>query len=763
MDKNFVNIDNLVRQRLGGGEAQERTGAWQNMRELLDKEMPQQRPVGLFYWRRMLSAIAVLMLIGTVGVGGYKIASSVNGGNVQNTDAGIAAAPTVATPGATESSLKNNEVNKQISTSGIGDKNQKANADNDRSVNKQQLIAANEKQATNKEVNKQLPVTNQGDNEKSEAGISHKEVNTVAANNKSANRNAESVADNKQATTNKVSANNDKKEIPKTKQVSKNDALPVGNTVNNSKPSSTAAVAVTNTNEPAHNGNKTKTVAEKNQAVKPGNNTTATSANVPGQNNHAKYVNPNMVKEGNTKPVAINNPAAANSHTSVAANNNVSANNNNNAQTVTPDKLAIGSHAPSTNNTNGVNTDKAIDTKNEPGKDNKVAATNSISNNKTENNTSETRVPVFVTKSGKKIPGDKLQRLNIDKARRNENANTTASVNHLKSKRVIQRMALVEHFIKTTPGEGFYKLDTISVVTLTEELGIITETKTIIPADSKTKNDANSSTQNKATADPRVVPAAAPAPSRHTNVKENNAGKKTSGALSIENLSEAFNDIKYQVAGMQFAPGLTAGINGTFFGPNSFKGFQFGFTGNFIFSNKVSLMTELKYFHRINNNYYLNDNYYTYTPITGGGYSKELQLNAYSFSTLHSFELPVAVRFTEKKFNFFAGGNFVYTFAINTGAASQPDPSNTITSATIGNDNAPKLKEQDFNARFGFGYLFGISYQVSPNVNFDFRNVQTIWDNSKSSGSKMISNQLYKSPSFQLSFGYRLGGNKNKE
>ena len=47
MDKNFVEIDNLVKQRLGGGEEHERPGSWQNMRELLDKEMPQAQPVSL--------------------------------------------------------------------------------------------------------------------------------------------------------------------------------------------------------------------------------------------------------------------------------------------------------------------------------------------------------------------------------------------------------------------------------------------------------------------------------------------------------------------------------------------------------------------------------------------------------------------------------------------------------------------------------------------------------------------------------------------
>src|ERR1700722_842982 len=99
MDKNFVNIDNLVRQRLGGGEEPERSGSWQNMRELLDKEMPQEKPVGFLYWRTVFSAVAVLLLIGTLGVGGYKIASSLKD-NAANNNSGIVAispAPSTAT------------------------------------------------------------------------------------------------------------------------------------------------------------------------------------------------------------------------------------------------------------------------------------------------------------------------------------------------------------------------------------------------------------------------------------------------------------------------------------------------------------------------------------------------------------------------------------------------------------------------------------------------------------------------------------------
>ena len=323
-------------------------------------------------------------------------------------------------------------------------------------------------------------------------------------------------------------------------------------------------------------------------------------------------------------------------------------------------------------------------------------------------------------------------------------------------KKVVERMVVHQRYIKTSAKDGYYDMDTISretIETLVDVPGAANK-----PAVAQTELSGSGSN----TSD-QVVPATAV--SEKTGLaatKDGNANKKSSGAMALENLSSAFNEIKSHVGGVQFAPGLTAGINGTFFGPNSFKGFQFGFTGNFIFGENFNIMTELKYFHRINGNYAVNDNYYTYTP-TSGGYTRQLQLNSYSFSTLHSMELPVAVRYHTGNFNFYVGGNLVYTFSINTGAAIQPDNSNVSVVPTPLSDNAPKLQASDFNSRFGLGYLLGISYQVSPNVTLDLRNVQTAWDNSKSGGSKIVSDQLYRSPSLQLSLNYRLGGNKNKD
>lgn len=84
MDKNRINIDELLRQRLGNAEEPMRSGAWLNMRELLDKEMPERTapPVAAgTNWRRMFAYSAgVVILLVALSVGGYEMLDSFNSG-----------------------------------------------------------------------------------------------------------------------------------------------------------------------------------------------------------------------------------------------------------------------------------------------------------------------------------------------------------------------------------------------------------------------------------------------------------------------------------------------------------------------------------------------------------------------------------------------------------------------------------------------------------------------------------------------------------
>src|SRR5690606_4596099 len=92
MDKNMIKIDDLLRQRLGEAEEQDRPAAWMQMRDLLDKQMPVNRVVGgAANWRRMFAYVAGLALLAAVSVGGYEMSQSFNTDNNPAGNDGIAA------------------------------------------------------------------------------------------------------------------------------------------------------------------------------------------------------------------------------------------------------------------------------------------------------------------------------------------------------------------------------------------------------------------------------------------------------------------------------------------------------------------------------------------------------------------------------------------------------------------------------------------------------------------------------------------------
>jgi hypothetical protein len=113
--------------------------------------------------------------------------------------------------------------------------------------------------------------------------------------------------------------------------------------------------------------------------------------------------------------------------------------------------------------------------------------------------------------------------------------------------------------------------------------------------------------------------------------------------------------------------------------------------------------------------------------------------------------------FNNRKFTLFAGGNLSYNFAVNASTLTNPS---TSTVAEPGNSTNPSLALSDFGARLGLGYLFGAAYKVAPGMTVDLRMTNNFWDNAKGNGAHIISNQLYRSPSVQLSFGYRLGADE---
>jgi hypothetical protein len=476
-------------------------------------------------------------------------------------------------------------------------------------------------------------------------------------------------------------------------------------------------------------GNEGKTGAAKTTAIA-GNNTN------PGNSKCTE------VKNGKTGKVAANTKNKGAKHANTG---------------VRPNTLALGSHAPATKSPAGQNNGKGLDAR----------SINGLGKNG--------QAP----KNGAKIAGDNNAIAGSNSAKpgtdNGAGAGTSktgidgsgeASVHGRMLIREFPKMTVLRTEIKSGPERGSYHFDTLSYERVMEYANA-EETNTNQPSGMAARNSGTATNTNSNSAqNSKITPnsgslASAKVPKEGT-VKE--GPESGTGKEAVQNLSMAFNDIKYKVGSVRFAPGLIAGINGTFFGPNSFKGFQFGLTGNFIFGENLTIMTELKYFHRVNNDYTMDDNYYNYTKDASGTYTKEQVTTTYSFSTLHSFELPVSVRYMVGNFDFFGGLNFLYNFAVNIEQAP-PITGNAVpgTFTQPGPDQNPSLAVNDFNSRFGIGYLFGLSYQVSPNVMIDLRNVQTFWNTANTSGAQKVSEQLYKSPSLQISLGYRLGGKNKKD
>jgi opacity protein-like surface antigen len=847
MDKNLISIDDLVRQRLGGGEEQEQAGSWMRMKDLLDKEMP-QRPAGM-YGRRIFSAIAILLLIAAIGLGGSQLnyfKSIINGAG-NNAAVAITATHQTGTsvkadqpPVKAGQSVKAQE-QKDIAASGgqLTSENEPRKTNDisspvsEKKEAKHHLIAARSTDATAHHLTLKGNGSNT-ENGKNDVATSrlgkqspspeNKDAkNTAIANNiATAKRHATGVKEDKSGIASvansigssdvkeseikektnssdktiaqKVSpqdkslAVKDISKVPSGKALTANTEGKDGNATPGQKKELKVATAgksgknniadrpytpkTEDANSHVFAGNISSVSGKSKHitAPKPSHNNLATKQTV------AKIEKSEMPESAEKEVNSDKMPVAANMKTATAkkishkegiaakkikaAGKGTPRSENNVGENKLEEKPVAENSSPATTDNNKT----PIAAKSGIAKQSKKKTTGNIygsglpaeTGNKENTAVAEKLVskPVTAKKSGKKIAGITQPNPVLSSGSGSSSKKTTMAKVSPRSQKQVERLIVSEHFIKTSAREGYYKMDTISSETITLETGEdVISFPPLLPFGPPPY-------------DPQSLGIAASKSSHTTtDTKEMVHAKKRSGSTSLESLHAAFNDVKSKFTGAHFAPGLTAGINGTFFGPNSFKGFQFGVNGNFILNDQVSVMADLKYFHRINNDYTLNDNYYTYTPVATGGYSKELIVNPYNFSTLHSIEMPLYVRYTSGNFNFFVGGNFLYMFSINTGAYPLANPGSITQVSAIENDNKPQLQAKDFDSRFGMGYLVGASYQVTSKVTIDFREVQTLWDNGSSSGSKIISNQLYRSPSLQLSLGYTLGGNKerNKE
>jgi hypothetical protein len=221
--------------------------------------------------------------------------------------------------------------------------------------------------------------------------------------------------------------------------------------------------------------------------------------------------------------------------------------------------------------------------------------------------------------------------------------------------------------------------------------------------------------------------------------------------------------------------GATAGGNYSISATNNFTGIQFGLTGEVVFNKHLSLMTEIKYFNRSGNRKTVNDDFtgvsaFLDSSIGGNNYftlRTDSTHHFYNFSTLHSFEAPITLRYAIKKFYLMTGINLSYYLTVN----AEEVTNNPITSNTsvVSTRSTPlytvmnkQLDIQDFNSKFGIGYIWGLGYQITPAFQVDLRITKTFWDNSTTDGGKHLSKDFYQIPSVQLSLGYQFSRAKSK-
>lgn len=297
---------------------------------------------------------------------------------------------------------------------------------------------------------------------------------------------------------------------------------------------------------------------------------------------------------------------------------------------------------------------------------------------------------------------------------------------------------------------------------------------------------ATSLDKNAASANEKLLPSAALTDKSVATGTTKSLASGSSSAFKLhlwdaEKVNAAIDKIKFNLAKIELYPGIMMGINGSFFTPNSLGGFQFGLTSLIAINEWWSVLTELKYLYQFNTGSTVRDNYSNVTngsvtlsevkgvPYDYYNWTEEHVDHYFNYEVVQSFQLPLALRYCWGRFFAQGGLNLVYNMPIKAKEVARflndqtvhadYRPIQTVKEPFVNDDHAT-VKISDFGSRFGTGYILGAGFSFTPNVYLDFRATQTFWDNAQTQGAKQISKDLFKTPSIQLSVGYRLSGKK---
>ena len=237
------------------------------------------------------------------------------------------------------------------------------------------------------------------------------------------------------------------------------------------------------------------------------------------------------------------------------------------------------------------------------------------------------------------------------------------------------------------------------------------------------------------------------------------------------NLSEAVDNVKRDIGNAEFFAGFTGGLNYSVSNSNNFQGVQFGPTGEIVFNKHWSLFGAVQYFNRSGGKKTVYDSYAkevsSNNPDSTRGPNWFFTVHTdstsryFNFSTLHSFEMPITLRYAFNKFYLMTGINLAYYLKVNVEEVQKkylnvnPHTVQTNASKPMLSESTAKLSSVDFGSKLGIGYIFGAGYQMTPSWQADLRIVNTFWNNAQTDGGKQLSQDFYKLPSVQISVGYQ--------
>lgn len=157
------------------------------------------------------------------------------------------------------------------------------------------------------------------------------------------------------------------------------------------------------------------------------------------------------------------------------------------------------------------------------------------------------------------------------------------------------------------------------------------------------------------------------------------------------------------------------------------------------------------------------------TPVSNGvryDYREESTSKTYAINTLNTFNLPVLLSYDNGKFGVFGGPSLFWSSKIRYVLHSNyeaSDKSIVLPESESFNMQNSSLKatSQDFEGRFGYGFMVGARYALTDRLGLTFRYSQVLSDNAKGEVGQIISKETFHLPSFRLGLTYRL--NKDKK